>query len=104
METHPPLCPGPIREKQGRATILMESWPWLTTNPRSSSKEVRIKVPTFVLSSFFFFPAVYFSRGTLPKKETVKGHSWETKWVSWLFGEALCWVLLLTLPTKNETG
>ena len=34
---------------------------------RSSSREVRIRVPLFA--------AVYFSRGTLPtKKETVKGH------------------------------
>ena len=35
---------------------------------RSSSRETRIRVPSF------FYSVVYFSRGTLPKKETVNGH------------------------------
>ena len=40
--------------------------PGTTGLTRSSSREVRIRVPVF---------SVYFSRGTLPtKKETVKGH------------------------------
>ena len=47
---------------------------WATPNQtqsasRSSSSEVRIRVP--------FLSVVYFSRGTLPKKR-VKGHYWGT--------------------------
>ena len=37
--------------------------------PRSSSREVRIRVPVFFLCFFlFFFPVVYFSMGILPQK------------------------------------
>ena len=50
-----------------------------STKTRSSSGEVRIRVPSFLLFFFFFFfGVVYFSRGTLPKKVGKRAPSWGT--------------------------
>ena len=46
------------------------NWPGKKKKSRSSSREVRIRVPDS-------FSAVYFTRGTLPPK-SAKGHYWGT--------------------------